>query len=435
MRVRLRIGERGDTFIIYWLSLVIAGLVVLVNHLSYGADGNFYLNFPVHGYNSSNAPISSIFDHSVEDAVKGDDDIWRNGTITAFTGDTGYKNNQDNCGNCFKYSEDSNQDFVLEGVNYEGTESCGPKYLCYEGHNGIDYKFVYGTPLYPAISGTVTYPDDQSDYHGLMINSEDGKYRVYYLHLSSWLDRTTGKIKRRNSDGTEDECTECAKEGEWVDINRTQPIGYVGDYQSGWGGVGAHLHLGVHKKINNIYERVDPYGWEGSDTDPYEKAKGVKNVDLWSAPSTNIIIHTLTAPSKTTVSRGGLLGLFTVQESNNSSSYYAFNVQPYVAKPDGTTVNFKKISTGLAAGKTRTLRGYLRIPSSSELGTFTFGAKLTDTSGNAIDDDSFEFTVVSGSIYASKRSDRKLKRLLRTPETQVVEEAGWEIIMVPERNR
>ena len=151
--------------------------------------------------------------------------------------------------------------------------------------------------------------------------------------------------------------------------------------------------------------------------------------------TSSTITHTLTPPSKTTVSQGGIFGPFTVKESNNSSSYYAFYVQPYIIKPDGTTVNFKQFSTGLNAGKSRTHYHYLSIPSWSELGTFTFGAKLTDTSGNVIDDDSFEFTVVSGSSYASKRSDRRLKRLMRNPETQVVEEEGWNVVIVPERNR
>ena len=174
---------------------------------------------------------------------------------------------------------------------------------------------------------------------------------------------------------------------------------------------------------------VDPYGWEGSSSDPYEEAKGVKSVDLWTAPSTNIS-HTLTAPSKTTVSRGSILGPFTVTETNNSSSYYAFYVQAYVTIPDGSTVYFNQISTGLNAGETRTHSHYLSIPSWSELGTFTFGVKLTDTDGNLIDDDSFEFTVVSGSTYASKRSARKLKRLMRNPEAQVMEEEGWKVIII-----
>ena len=307
MRIRSRIGKNGDNFIVYWLSLVIAGLVVLVNHLSYGADGDFYLNFPVHGYNSSNAPISSIFDHSVKDAVKGDDGIWRNGTITAFTGDTGFKEwgvCTDDC-----YMQKSQENFVLKGVNYTGTTECGQNYLCYDGHNGIDYRYDYGTALYPAISGTVTYPltKEAYPYHGLMIESEDGNYRVYYLHLSSWFDRTTGKMMRKNSDGSETECTDCAKEGEWVERDRSNPVGYVGDYSNGWGGVSAHLHISVKKRIsNNNYVNVDPYLWVGSGSDPYEEAKGVKSVDLWTAPSNNIT-HTLTTPSKTTVSRGSLL--------------------------------------------------------------------------------------------------------------------------------
>ena len=148
-----------------------------------------------------------------------------------------------------------------------------------------------------------------------------------------------------------------------------------------------------------------------------------------------IIEHTLTPPSKTKVSKGEQLGPFTVKETNNSSSYYPFYVQPYIIKPDGTTVNFDQVSTGLDADESRTHYHYLSIPSWSELGTFTFGVKLTDTDGNLIDDDSFEFTVVSGSTYASKRSARKLKRLLRNPEAQVVEENGWNVIIVPERNR
>jgi hypothetical protein len=145
--------------------------------------------------------------------------------------------------------------------------------------------------------------------------------------------------------------------------------------------------------------------------------------------------HTFTTPSKTTVSQGGIFGPFTVKEINNSDFYYGFNVQAYVTKPDGTKVDFAKLSTGLNAGEPRTHYHYLPIPSGSELGTFTFGVKITDTDGNLIDDDSFEFTVVSSTAYASKRSDRKMKRLMRNQETQVVEGEGWKVVIVPERNR
>lgn len=173
------------------------------------------------------------------------------------------------------------------------------------------------------------------------------------------------------------------------------------------------------------------YGFKGD----YDTTSTYTLSGTWPSDATESFTHTLTAPSKTTVSRGGNLGPFTVKESNNSSSYYSFYVQPYIIKPDGTTVNFKQVSTGIAAGKSRTHYHYLSIPSGAELGTFTLGAKLTDTSGNVIDDDSFEFTVVSSTAYASKRSDRRLKRLLRNPDAQVLEEEGWKVIVVPERNR
>ena len=197
---------------------------------------------------------------------------------------------------------------------------------------------------------------------------------------------------------------------------------------------------GTQMTVYDGPEQVDNYTWWGLKG----YVSGIYYDSGWAAEdflkkvtgtSTSTITHTLTPPSKTTVSQGGVLGPFTIEERNNSSSYYAFYVQPYIIKPDGTTVNFKQVSTGLAAGKSRTHYHYLSIPSWSELGTFTFGAKLTDTSGNVIDDDSFEFTVVSGSSYASKRSDRRLKRLMRNPETQVVEEEGWKVVIVPERNR
>jgi len=42
---------------------------------------------------------------------------------------------------------------------------------------------------------------------------------------------------------------------------------------------------------------------------------------------------------------------------------------------------------------------------------------------------------VSGTSYAIRRSARKLKRLMRNPDAQVVEEDGWKVIVVPERDR
>lgn len=409
--------------------IMILTVGILINQTTHGADGSFYLSFPISEYNSSSAPISSVFDHSMSSPYSKDD------IVIAYTGEKG--NYQDYGGNCDCYNQSNGQSFTING-NYRGARSCGgTKYLCYDGHPGIDYVFDYGTGLYPAISGRVSYKDpssgtsNASKYHTLRIDPEDGSnYKVYYLHLSSWLDTTSEKVMKRSSSGIESECTDCPKEGEWVDVNRTQPIGYVGNYQNGWGGVSTHLHFDVEK--NGI--PVDPYGWKGSGSDPYEEAMGVTNIDLWTVPS-NTITHTLTTPSKTTVNRGGILGPFTVEESNNSDSYYSFYVQPYVIKPYGTYIYFEQILTGLDAGETRTLYGFLFIPSSSELGTFTFGVEYTDTDGNTMGNDSFEFTVISGSSYASNRIGRKLKRLTRNPELQIVEADGWKAVIIPMKNK
>ena len=146
-----------------------------------------------------------------------------------------------------------------------------------------------------------------------------------------------------------------------------------------------------------------------------------------------IISHTLTPPSNTTVSKGGTLGPFTVEETNNDSSYHNYYVQSYVIKPDKTTVTFSKILTGIAGGKTRTYSHYLNIPTRSELGTFTFGVKLTDTSGNLFDNDSFDFTVVSGSSTAMRKNYRMLKRLVNSTGAQVERMNNYILINVPEK--
>jgi len=175
------------------------------------------------------------------------------------------------------------------------------------------------------------------------------------------------------------------------------------------------------------------YGFKGD----YDIISTYSLSGTWPSADINSITHTLTPPSKTTVSQGGVLGPFTVEETNNSDSYYAFYLQPYVSAPDGTTVNLGQLSTSLKAGETRRFRGKLQITLFLELGTytFTFGVKLTDTSGNLIDNDSFEFTVVSSTSYAMRRSARKLKRLMRNPEAQVMEEDGWKVVIVPEKDR
>ena len=400
--------RRIDGLIGYCFSKITSGIALvtlLVVHSLYAADGDFYLSFPLPNRDSNSAVINSVFDHSMSSS------FYPDGVITAYTGEEGKGSYGQSSwsidlgyGALYGFKNSNGSNFVVNGNYSGGGES---NYLFYDGHPGYDYRTTDqssdGRINVLAATDGIAYLGGNT-YNTVYIDHGSG-YQTYYLHL----------YQRNITDGQS--------------VTRGQVIGISGDT-----GSGGSPHLRFEVKKNGI--SVDPYGWKGSGSDPYTGYTGVTNVDLWTSPSnTNAVTHTLTPPSKTTVSRGGILGPFTVKESNNSSSYYAFYVQPYIIKPDGTTVNFKQVSTGLAAGKSRTHYHYLSIPSWSELGTFTFGAKLTDTSGNVIDDDSFEFTVVSGSSYASKRSDRRLKRLMRNPETQVVEEEGWNVVIVPERNR
>ena len=379
--------------------LIVVGVVSSIFQSLFAADGNFYLSFPLPDYTATTAQISSVFDHSMTTKFCAD------GIITAYSGDTSSDTSKIDSSCSTQTSTDPDK------YTYPPRPKNIPNYnvkdtgLSYDGHPGYDYSVGIGKKVLAAAPGTATVYSEK--YNTLEIEHAGG-YATYYSHLSSIEEEVKGKF-----------------------IERGKLVGYSGEK----GSEGSpHLHFGVYK--DGI--PVDPYGWDGNGADPYEEKTGFKNIDLWTAPtSTSTITHTLIPPSKTTVSQGGVLGPFTVKESNNSSSHYAFYVQPYVKIPSGTTVNFKKISTGLGAGEERTFKGYLYIPASSELGTFTFGVKITDTSGNLIDDDSFECTVVSGSSSSivSRRSTRTLKRLMRNPEAQVMEEDGWKVIIVPEKDK
>jgi hypothetical protein len=166
---------------------------------------------------------------------------------------------------------------------YVGAGSCGGAgYLSYDNHPGIDYAFGYGTPLYPVVSGRVSYQiapsgtSSAADYHTLSIDPEDGSgYRYFYLHLSTWRDGFGNLWKTAANGTTVTACGDCPQDGDWVDMNRSQPIALTGNFQKTWGGVAAHLHFEATKKG----VPVDPYGTFPGD--PYSPV----SVNLWDAVS------------------------------------------------------------------------------------------------------------------------------------------------------
>ena len=217
-------------------------------HEGESADGTFYLSFPLSDYNPYDAPMSSVFDHSMTTPYLEDN------VVVAYTGERGdHQNYSDTC-DC--YNKSNEQPFSING-SYTGASSCGGAYyLCYDGHPGTDYAVLNNTPVYAAADGIAYLPSsfpgvsNAKNFSTIEIDHQNG-YRTYYLHLSSQV----------VSDGQT--------------ITRGQLIGYSGDI----GSPGAyHLHFEVQK--NGV--PVDPYGWKGSSSDPYTPAS---SIDLWTPPA------------------------------------------------------------------------------------------------------------------------------------------------------
>jgi murein DD-endopeptidase MepM/ murein hydrolase activator NlpD len=214
-----------------------------------GSFGDLIL-FPLRGYTPYTAPISSVFDHSMNVSYAED------GVVTAYTNERG--DNQNFSASCDCYNKSDGTAFTVNS-NYTGASTCGrANYLCYDGHPGTDYPVANNTPVYAADAGTAHLPasfpgiSNAQSYNTVEIEHQSG-YRTYYLHLSS----------RVVSEGTP--------------VKRGDLIGYSGDV----GSPGSyHLHFEVQR--NGV--PVDPYGWQGSGTDPYTRAA---NYDLWmTSPAT-----------------------------------------------------------------------------------------------------------------------------------------------------
>ena len=121
----------------------------------------------------------------------------------------------------------------------------------------------------------------------------DTGYVVFYLHLASYLNERGSPVYCRvpkNGSGKcllEVACPTCPTEGQWVGIDASHPIAYVGDFSNGrWQGVSPHLHLEVDYMPYPTAAPIpiDPYGWCGPPgADPYTSLTGLVNTNLWGA--------------------------------------------------------------------------------------------------------------------------------------------------------
>ena len=222
---------------------------------------NAFLIFPINGETPYTAKINSIFDHHMKTRYTPDD------TIIAFTGEIGISTygadyvTTFNGNRLYGFKNSNGSSFIING-EYNGDGK--PDFLYYDGHSGYDYEAATGTNIMAAADGEVVWadwenPNDHSQGFGqyVKIKHLNGAYYSYYGHLSEIL------VNKGDS------------------VKQGQLIGKSG---STGASTGPHLHFEIRDK-NNI--SVDPYGWQGSGTDPYTTLNVVVNYNLWIGSSSN----------------------------------------------------------------------------------------------------------------------------------------------------
>ena len=136
-------------------------------------------------------------------------------------------------------------------------------------HDGYDWGLPEGTPLFAVADGEIVFADREEPFEcgsrGLKaalivtirhITPEEGIFESQYVHLS----RIDVRV------------------GEYVEAG--QQIGLSGNTGCS---SGPHLHFSVYRITDdNRKVVVDPFGWEGSEPDPWEVyTGGVQSLWLW----------------------------------------------------------------------------------------------------------------------------------------------------------
>lgn len=276
------------------------------------------------------APITAVFDHDMRRAYESPRDpkqycslvysLPGYGQVTAFTTESASANPSSQgfgvCKDLYGYQNPGISQF-LTGYYYPPGNV-----LWYDSHPAFDYAFKYGTPIYPATGGCVSYkvnvPGLASPENGhvlTIIPRQDPPvggfcqepltnaagyapgYAIVYMHLSSYFDDATKTVMKCVYGGPNpgpspsdcapgspsvQPCPECAQEGQWVSADINALIGYTGNFLRNWGGVRPHLHFEVDLTAKGTTRPVDPYGWDGTATaDPYTPTTGFFNPRLW----------------------------------------------------------------------------------------------------------------------------------------------------------
>jgi len=262
-------------------------------------EANF-MRIPLNNYTHSSAPISSFFDHAQSNSV-----------VRAFDGSEG-RSSFGTFDDCYKQS--SGQDFVFQNIRYVG-DARKPQFLCYNGHQGVDFAVPAGTPVLAAADGYVIAKDNVEHSGGgctVVINHGNG-YATAYMHL------------------------ECDNR---IPLNSNVKQGDVIASSGATGNISvhdAHLHLEVRSNCprditaqcpGTSYPRVDPYGYLG---------ENVLWAD-WSAPEVkeeSDIKVSFIQPSSMDVRRNQLIKLFANVSNSGETETPATTLEFYASSDNG----------------------------------------------------------------------------------------------------
>ena len=138
----------------------------------------------------------------------------------------------------------------------------------------------------------------------------------------------------------------------------------------------------------------------------------------------NSLLHDITPPASTSVVQGEILGPIDIEHTNNTELTVEYTVQPYLTFPNSDIKTFPESSAKyLEAGQTKTPQYYLYVPEAAQTGTHISGIKITYTDSSDVDDDSFEFTVISQTTQAHERPMRTIN-----DRTAAKDIHGWKLV-------
>ena len=150
-------------------------------------------------------------------------------------------------------------------VDYTGADlpDCGTgasQCIWYNGHDGVDFGMYY-QPVLAAAAGRVTWAgwanvNCETCSYGLWVELEHPNgYRTRYGHFSA-----AGVVVGQT-------------------VRQGQILGNSGNTGNS---TGPHLHFSADRLVSGTWRSVDPFGWKGSYTDPWQAYYGAVSDWLWA---------------------------------------------------------------------------------------------------------------------------------------------------------